>query len=245
MLEIMLFLIGILSGFVNILAGGGSFLTIPILIFMGLPPTVANGTNRLGIFLQSLIGAVKFKQYGVFPAKFALIVSIPAIAGSIIGSYLATVISDEAFKNYLVFFMVAITLITLFNPVGKLKQKDISLSRGKWVFSIIAFFFVGIYGGFIQAGVGFLILAAIIVTGYDLVSGNAVKTFVILIFTIFALAIFFIQGKVNLYLGLILSIGNVIGALAGTKVTVLKGNNFIRWFVVICVLIFAIKLIFF
>ncbi|WP_283804731.1 sulfite exporter TauE/SafE family protein [Flexistipes sinusarabici] len=141
--------------------------------------------------------------------------------------------------------MVAITLITLFNPVGKLKQKDISLSRGKWVFSIIAFFFVGIYGGFIQAGVGFLILAAIIVTGYDLVSGNAVKTFVILIFTIFALAIFFIQGKVNLYLGLILSIGNAIGALAGTKVTVLKGNNFIRWFVVICVLIFAIKLIFF
>ncbi|WP_283804730.1 sulfite exporter TauE/SafE family protein [Flexistipes sinusarabici] len=104
MLEIMLFLIGILSGFVNILAGGGSFLTIPILIFMGLPPTVANGTNRLGIFLQSLIGAVKFKQYGVFPAKFALIVSIPAIAGSIIGSYLATVISDEAFKNYLFFF---------------------------------------------------------------------------------------------------------------------------------------------
>jgi len=245
MLEIMLFLIGIISGFVNILAGGGSFLTIPILIFMGLPPTVANGTNRLGIFAQSLIGAVKFKQYGVFPAKFALIVSIPAIAGSIIGSYLATVISDEAFKNYLVFFMVAITLITLFNPVGKLKQKDIALSRGKWIFSIIAFFFVGIYGGFIQAGVGFLILAAIIVTGYDLVAGNAVKTFVILIFTIFALAIFFIQGKVDIYLGLILSIGNMIGAIAGTKVTVLKGNNFIRWFVVACVLVFAIKLIFF
>lgn len=240
-----MFLIGVISGFINILAGGGSFLTIPILIFMGLPPTVANGTNRLGIFLQSLIGAVKFRQYGVFPAKFALIVSIPAIAGSIIGSYLATVVSDEAFKNYLVFFMVAITLITLFNPLGKLRQKDVALSRGKWIFSIIAFFFVGVYGGFIQAGVGFLILAAIIVTGYDLVAGNAVKTFVILIFTVFALAIFFIQGKVNLYLGIILSIGNVIGAMAGTKVTVLKGNNFIRWFVVACVMIFALKLIFF
>jgi hypothetical protein len=245
MFELLLFIIGIFSGFVNILAGGGSFLTIPILIFLGLPPTVANGTNRLGILLQSLVGAVKFKQYGVFPAKFALLVSIPAIIGSIIGSYLATIISDDVFKNYLAFFMVFITLITLLNPVGKLRQNDIKLSKGKWIFSFVAFFFVGIYGGFIQAGVGFLILAAMIVTGYDLVAGNAVKTFVILIFTVFALAIFIFQGKVDLYLGAILAAGNVIGAFAGTKVTVLKGNNFVRWFVVACVLVFAVKLVFF
>jgi hypothetical protein len=246
MKEVLLFLVGILTGFVNVIAGGGSFLTIPLLIFMGLPPTVANGTNRLGIFLQSLFAVRKFHQYGVFPVKFAIFVAIPATLGSLLGAYWATIISETSFKKYLAILMIVITLITLYNPLNKLKTKqdeDFSLRRKIAIF--IVFFIIGIYGGFIQAGVGFLILAGMMLTGYDLVAGNAVKTFVILIFTLFALVIFIANSKVNFTLGLILGAGSIIGAILGTTVSVKKGNKFIQYFVTVCIFIFSVKLLFF
>ena len=86
---ILLLVVGAFAGFINTLAGGGSFLTLPLLIFMGLPPTVANGTNRLAIFLQCLFASAKFHSYGVFPARFALLVSIPAVAGALLGAHIA------------------------------------------------------------------------------------------------------------------------------------------------------------
>lgn len=246
MIEALLFLVGVLTGFINVLAGGGSFLSVPLLIFMGLPPTVANGTNRLGIFMQSLFAVRSFHRYGVFPFKFAMFVAIPATLGSLFGAYFATVISENAFKNYLAILMVVITLITLYNPLNKLKvDKDKALSRGRKIAIFIIFFFIGIYGGFIQAGVGFLVLAGMMLTGYDLLAGNAVKMFVTLVFTTFSLVIFIASGKVDFVLGLILGAGSVIGALIGTRVSVKKGNKFIQYFVTVCVIIFAIKLLFF
>ncbi|MGA1861654.1 TSUP family transporter [Deferribacter thermophilus] len=243
MLEILLFIVGVVSGFINVLAGGGSFLTIPLLIFMGLPPTVANGTNRLGVFLQSLFAVRKFHQYKVFNAKFALAVSIPATMGAIFGAYLATIISDAAFKKYLAIIMIVITFISILNPVKNIQSKDMEYSFKRKVVLFLVFFLIGIYGGFVQAGVGFLILAGITLTGFNLVEGNAIKTFVIMVFTIFALIIFIANNKVDFVLGLILGVGNIIGALLGTKVTVEKGHNFIQKVVIVCIIIFAIKLL--
>lgn len=246
MKELLLFLVGILTGFINVIAGGGSFLTIPLLIFMGLSPTVANGTNRLGIFLQSFFAVRKFHQYGVFPVKFAIFAAVPATLGSLFGAYWATIISETSFKKYLAILMVVITLITMYNPLNKLKiRQDNEFSLKRKISIFIVFFLIGIYGGFIQAGVGFLILAGMMLTGYDLVAGNAVKTFVILIFTLFSLVIFILNAKVNFTLGLILGVGSIIGAQLGTTVSVKKGNKFIQYFVTVCIIIFAIKLLFF
>jgi uncharacterized membrane protein YfcA len=124
-------------------------------------------------------------------------------------------------------------------------DKDKALSRGRKIAIFIIFFFIGIYGGFIQAGVGFLVLAGMMLTGYDLLAGNAVKMFVTLVFTTFSLVIFIASGKVDFVLGLILGAGSVVGALIGTRVSVRKGNKFIQYFVTVCVIIFAIKLLFF
>lgn len=246
MLEILLFLVGVITGFINVIAGGGSFLTLPLLIFMGLPPTVANGTNRLGIFLQSITAVKQFHKLGVFPVKFAIFAAIPATLGSLLGAYWATIISENSFKRYLAVLMIVITLITMYNPIGKFKPKhESTLSGNRKVVIFIIFFLIGIYGGFIQAGVGFLILAGMLLTGYDLIVGNAVKTFVTLIFTIFALAIFIMSSKVNFTLGIILGVGNMIGAHFGTTVAVKKGNKFIQYFVTVCIIIFAVKLFFF
>jgi uncharacterized membrane protein YfcA len=239
----LLLLVGAFAGFINTLAGGGSFLTIPLLIFMGLPPTVANGTNRLAIFLQCLLASAKFHSYGVFPARFALLVSIPAVAGALLGAWLAATMADETFKQWLAGFMVVMTLLTLFNPGGR-RTGPVELSRGRWLLVMGAFFLAGVYGGFIQAGVGFLLLGCMALTGYDLVAGNAVKVFVVLIFTFFALAIFFMEDKVQVLPGLILGAGSMTGALAGAKVTVRKGHRFVRRFVAAMVIIFAVKLFF-
>lgn len=242
---IVLFAAGFVSAIINTIAGGGSFLTVPLLIFMGLPPTVANGTNRLGVFMQSLSGINKFRSYGMFPWKLGIRISIPATAGALLGAYLATIVSDDAFKKYFAVFMVLMTLLTFLKPkVAKRDFSDIQLSPAKWALVYVLFFFVGIYGGFIQAGVGFLFLAAMVMTGSDLVTGNALKLFVVMVFTLFALIVFIINGKVDFFLGFILAAGSTLGAVVGAKLSVKRGEKFVRKFVVAAVIIFAVLLLF-
>lgn len=240
----LLTLAGVVAGFINTLAGGGSFLTVPLLIFMGLPATVANATNRLGVFLQSMTAVAKFHNYGVFPVRFSLIVAIPSVLGSVLGSYAAMVVSDDAFKKYLAVFMVLMTLATFLKPGKMLEQREVDYTFGRWVLIWFIFFMIGLYGGFIQAGVGFLILAGMLLTGYDFVAGNATKTFTVLVFTGVSLALFLMAGMVRFIPGLALGIGSMIGAAIGSRTTVRKGNAFVQRFVVVMVIIFSIMLFF-
>jgi len=240
---ILLFAAGFVSAVINTIAGGGSFFTVPLLIFMGLPPTVANGTNRLGVFMQSLAGLKQFRSYGLFPWKLGILISIPATVGAVYGAYLATVVSDDAFRKYFAVFMVIMTLFTFLKPKTNIDVKSIKLTPFKWVLVYILFFFVGVYGGFIQAGVGFLFLAAMVVTGTDLLTGNVLKLFVVMVFTFFALVIFIYSGKVDFFLGLVLAAGSVLGALYGAKLSIKKGNKFIQRFVVVSVIFFAVLLL--
>lgn len=234
---------GSVAGFINTLAGGGSFLTIPLLIFLGLPPTVANATNRLGVFMQSLTATRQLHRHGVFPVRFSLIVAIPAVLGSVLGTYAALVISEAAFKKYLAVFMILMTLVTFLKPAALLPRPVGNYRFWRWALLWLAFFVIGLYGGFIQAGVGFLIVAAMALTGYDLVAGTAVKSFVIFLLTCVSLAIFWAGGKVQVAPGLALGAGSMLGAFIGSQVTVSKGNAFIQKFVVAMVIISAIFLL--
>ncbi|MFC1657078.1 sulfite exporter TauE/SafE family protein [Candidatus Moduliflexota bacterium] len=204
---------------------------------------MANGTNRLAIFLQCLVATGKFHQYGVFPVRFALAVSAPAVVGGIAGALLATTMGDEEFKRWLAALMVVMTLVSLYRPGWKPGASPGTLSRPRWAAVFAAFFLAGIYGGFIQAGVGFLLLGCMALTGYDLVAGNAVKVFVVLLFTTAALVVFVAAGKVEFLPGLVLGSGNVAGALAGAKTTVVKGNRFVQAFFTVTILLFAALLI--
>ncbi len=238
-----LLVIGVLAGFINTVAGGGSFLTLPLLIFMGLPGAVANGTNRLGIFLQSIAGVSKFHSHGVFPWRFAMIVSVPAVVGALLGAHWAVGMGDEAFRRWLAIFMVVMTFVSLYKPKEAFTVSDQGYSFLRWVAILAAFFCIGLYGGFIQAGVGFLLLAGMALTGHDLVRGNAIKVFVVMIFTIFALGIFISNGKVDYGLGIVLGLGNALGARLGANASVKGGNVFIRRFVTVMMLVFAVKLL--
>ncbi len=244
---ILLFLAGGIAGVINVVAGGGSFLTLPLLIFLGLPASVANGTNRVAILLQNVGAVWGFHRYGVLDWRAVFWAAAPATVGSVFGVWAALVVSDEAFKKILAGLMVAVTLWTLWNPLGRTATdspaQGVQERQGAMPTLALGFFVIGLYGGFVQAGVGFFILAVTTMAGLDLVRGNAVKVLSVLIFTTVALGIFAWEGKVHWPLGLTLAAGNVLGGLLGVRLTVLKGHAWVKGVVTVAVLVFAVKLL--
>ena len=231
---------GFVAGTLNVVAGGGSFLTLPVLIFAGLPPTVANATNRVGILIQNVGGVAGFHRYRVLDWRWGLRVSVPSVAGAAVGTWAALRISDAAFQHVLALLMLGVTLWTLLRPHAPAAGDG--RARGGAV-TFAAFFLVGIYGGFVQAGVGFFVLAITSLAGLDLVRGNAVKVLVILLLTVLSLAVFAVNGRVDWPSGLVLGVGNLAGSLLGVRLTVLKGQRWVRAVVTGAVVVFAVKLL--
>ena len=241
------FFAGILAGFINTLAGGGSLLTLPILIFLGLPTAVANGTNRIAIIAQCAFATAGFKRKGVSNFKLSILFAIPGILGAVIGAYIAVDISDLLFKRVLAGIMLLVLGLILWNPAKKLHVAECDpagLGRGRLTATMIAFFFIGIYGGFLQVGVGFIIIAALTsIAGFNLVVTNSHKVFVAGIYTIFALIVFAFNGKVSWGIGLCLAAGMGLGGWIGSHWAVAKGERWIRIVLTICVVGMVIKLI--
>ncbi len=234
--------IGFFAGFINTLAGSGSLLTLPLLIFMGLPANVANGTNRIAILLQNVVGVSSFKQQKVFHFKEGIWLALPAVIGSIIGAGLAVDIDEVMMKNIIGGLLIFMFFFILMKPNRWLKESDIVQSK-PGVLQIIIFFFIGMYGGFIQAGVGFFLLAGLVLgAGFDLVKANAVKVFIVLIYTAFALIVFILNEQVNYTVGLVLAVGNMAGAFVAARYAVRLGARFVRYILLITLIVASAKM---
>ena len=238
--------VGAVSGALNVLAGGGSFLTLPLLIFLGLPPGVANGTNRVAILVQNMGAVWRFRSHGLFEPACIPLAAGPAVVGGILGTWAAIEIGDEAFRRVLAGLVVLATLWILWDPLSRRRGSPTARSGvprgGRRAAFAGAFFAVGLYGGFVQAGIGFLLAAVATWAGLDLVRGNALKVLVVLLLTPLSLAIFAWSGRVDWMVGLPLAAGHLLGALAGVRWTVLKGHVWIKRFLTVTVIAFAIKL---
>jgi len=235
--------VGIVAGIINTLAAGGSLLTLPVLMALGLPPNMANGTNRIAIFLQNVVGVRQFHKEKVmdFPSGFR--VGIPAAAGAIVGAFIAVNLNDEVMKLAIAGVMILVFFLILLKPNRWINSHETHPPIPYWL-QVIVFFGVGVYGGFIQAGVGFFLLTSLVLgSGFELVKANALKVLIILLYTPLALLIFFLHGDVNLWIGLVLAVGNMTGAWIGTKIAVKWGAVFIRYFVLVAILIASTKLI--
>jgi hypothetical protein len=239
-----IFTAGILAGFINTLAGGGSLLTLPILIFLGLPTAVANGTNRIAIVAQCAFAVAGFKKKGVSNFKLSLLLSTPAIIGAIIGAYFAVDISDVLFRRVLAVIMLLVLGLILWNPRQDSSGSSNSLGRRQLITAMTALFFIGIYGGFIQVGVGFIIITALTtITKFNLVVTNSHKVFIAGIYTVFALIVFAFNDKVCWEIGVCLAAGMGLGGWIGSHWAVAKGERWIRVVLAICVVAMVIKLI--
>ncbi|MEQ9218812.1 MAG: sulfite exporter TauE/SafE family protein [Cyclobacteriaceae bacterium] len=241
----MLFLVGVFTGFLNTVAGGGSLLTLPVMIFMGLPGTVANATNRVAIFISGLVAVKGFQSKGVSVFPYSWWVTASACVGAGIGAYFATDIRNELFNKILAVVMVIVLGTIIYKPKTRSLDGEV-FSKSRNALSIIIFFFLGIYGGFIQAGIGFLVIVTLTsVHGLNMAKTNSIKVFVISCYTLIALVIFFIEDKIRWDYGLVLAAGNSLGSWVASRWSVDKDDKLIRIFLIVSVLALAVKLWFF
>ncbi len=244
---LVLFVVGVGAAALNVVAGGGSFLTLPALIFLGLPPTVANGTNRVGLLFQNTGAVWGFTRRGITQRSWLGLAAAPAVVGAVLGTWLAIQIGDRPFQRILAILMIVVSLWTIWDPFGQRPLADTlpELSRAKMVTFVLAFFGIGVWAGFIQAGVGFVILAVTTWAGLNLVSGNALKVLVVLTLTPVALVIFAASGRVDWSMGLALGLGTGVGGQIGVRLTVLKGHAWTKRVVTVVVVIMALRLWFY
>ncbi len=243
---LLLVIVGFAVGFINTVAGGGSLISLPVLIFLGLPPSVANGTNRVAVVIQNIMGTAGFRSKGVSTFPFNLYLGISALFGAILGAYIAVDIKGETFNRILAIIMIVVVLIIIFKPKIRMEELQEKVTGKHLWIGIIAFFFFGIYGGFINAGLGFIIILFLhYVNQMTLVRSNATKVAVVLIYSLAALTVFVLNDKVIWEVGLILAIGNGIGAWLASRISVNRGDGFIKTFLVVMVVIMSVKLWFF
>ncbi|MEW5845396.1 MAG: sulfite exporter TauE/SafE family protein [Bacteroidota bacterium] len=245
-LYILVVLVGAAAGFINTLAGSGSLLTLPVLIFLGLPANVANGTNRIGILMQSIAAVGGFKQKKVFEWGEGIWLTLPAAIGALIGSMVAVDIDELLMNRIIGALLVFMFVLLLVKPERWLNPAKTDSHTRLTPLRFLVFMAIGFYGGFIQAGVGYFLLAGLVLgAGVDLVKANAIKVLITLVFTVLALGVFIYNRQVDYLIGITMGAGNMLGAWIATHVAVRRGATFIRWFLLVCVLAFALKLLLF
>tara|TARA_S200000501_G_scaffold246569_1_gene230910 strand:+ start:136 stop:891 length:756 start_codon:yes stop_codon:yes gene_type:complete len=240
---LLLFSVGFIAGIINTLAGGGSLLTLPILIFLGLPPHVANGTNRIVILFQSITGTLGFKSKKVSSTPLDFYLGLTATLGSLLGAQIAIEMKGALFNKILAIFMFFVGLLILFQKKQTLFESSPRREGKKRIISMILFFFVGIYGGFINAGIGFIILLILTrINNLSITQANSVKVAVVTIYTTVALLLFIYNQAVSWKLGLWMALGSTLSAWTTSRWSVKIEDWIIRLFLFLMVVILATKL---
>ncbi len=235
---------GICVGFINTLAGGGSIISLSLLMFLGLPAPVANATNRIAITVQTFTATISFKQQKVLDTKKGLLLAIPTVIGAIAGSFIATDINEIILERTMAVVMLFMLFFIVYKPNNFIHGKTTLVNKPITICQIFIFLCIGFYGGFIHAGVGYFLLASLVLsTGYDLVRANALKIFLVLAYAPISLIIFMYNGKVEWSYGFIMTIGNVIGAIIASRLAVTKGVIFVKWVIIIVIIITSGKLL--
>jgi len=232
-------LFGMVAGFANVMAGGGSLLTVPLLIFLGFPTSVANGTNRVGVLIQSISAATAFRNAGLSNMKLSFTLGLAALPGSLLGALSVVRLDDAWFKRVLAVVMVGTLVAMLWPNKKKAAQRD----KSHLVAAHIGMVLTGFYGGFIQAGVGFILMPILRRTlGLNLVHVNMHKVLIVGIYTLPALLVFVYYGTVHWFAGLALAAGTAVGGLLATRMQVKKGEGPVRIIFAIAVVAMATKL---
>ena len=240
----LLIIAGFVAGFVNTLAGSGSAVTLPALIFLGLPAGVANGTNRVAILLQNVAAVASFRRDRVLDTRGSLWLALPAVLGSLIGAQISLGLDEELLRRVVGAVMLVMLLVILLRPERWLQGTLRQMNGRPALKHLLLFFAIGMYGGFIQVGVGiFLLVGLVLGLGYDLVRANAVKVAVVLALTLVALAVFVANARVVWREGIVLAIGSTAGAWVGARFAVEGGAVWVRRLLIAILLFSAAQLL--
>lgn len=235
---------GLAAGFINAISGGGAMLTVPVLIFIGLPPGIANGTNRIAVLVQNVAAIAAYHRLRVIDHRQALSLSVPASIGGLCGALMSVRLNDDLFRTILAIAMLFLVVPILIEPKLNTPGVVSEQSTQKGWFLWLVFFVLGVYGGLLQVGVGIFILVALnSLAGMDLVPANGLKVVVVLCLTLLALVVFIADGKVNWGIGLLMAGANAAGAWFGAHWGVRKGSYWIRVVLVGTVVVMALQLL--
>ena len=235
----LLFVAGLAAGFINAVAGGGSAITLPILTEL-VGASVANGTNRVAILVANLAAIVGYERDDKVPWERVRPLIPFVLAGAAGGAWVATRLSPDTMKRVFAVVLILVAMSVLLRPGRWLEDAEPRLSNRS---GAVVFLAIGFYGGFVQAGVGFMLLAGLVMgSGLDLVRGNAAKVALIASYTWLALLVFLLAGQVDLGLGLVLATGNATGAYAAARLAVHKGAPWVRWLLIVAALVAAVRL---
>ncbi len=237
----LLCLAGVGAGFVNVNAGGGSFLTIPLLMVLGgMTAVEANGTNRIAVLVLNLMAIWRFRRKGFRDLRQGMGLALSAIAGSILGSHLAQDIGEPTFRVVFAILMLLGLVVVLRKPPA---SDACSEHLRHPVLQVPLFFLVGLYGGFVQAGTGFLIIFALsMVGGLSLVRTNSLKVVIIAAYLVPSLAVFLLNGNVRWGPGVALTAGSALGGWLGAGFAVKRGDRWIRLVLLVAMLALAGKM---
>ncbi|MDA0577663.1 MAG: sulfite exporter TauE/SafE family protein [Verrucomicrobia bacterium] len=243
---VILAVVGLASGFLNVLAGGGSLLTLPTLIFMGFSGTVANGTNRVGVLAQNILATAGFMRKGYSDWRMSTSLALATIPGAVIGACLGASFEGLWFNRLLAILMIIIMIVTARpKPKPSLHAATPEDERRRLILAHVWMLFIGFYGGFIQAGIGFVLMAVLYRgLGLDLVRVNMHKVIIVGILTIVAILIFAAHGKIDWLAAAVLAAGNALGGWIGAHAAVRHGERLIRIVLNATLLIMAAKLLF-
>jgi uncharacterized membrane protein YfcA len=229
---------GLVAGIVNTLAGGGSLLTVPLLSFVGLPGSLANGTNRVGILLHNGVASWGFWREGVSGVRMALPLIAPVAAGALLGALLISRVSDAIFER-----AFGVVMLVLLVPTLRPREPARPARALAPLPRTLLFFAIGAFGGAFQAGVGILMLYALSAGGVDLVRSNAAKVALNFCFSLLVLPIFVSAQQVALPEALALGAGFVAGGLAGPRIAVRGGERVIRPVLAVAVVALAARML--
>ncbi len=235
--------VGVLAGWLNVMAGGGSLLTVPTMLFLGLPGPVANGSNRIAILAQNAVAVSAFFRRGYADFRLSVTLAAAAVPGAVAGALVGTRLEGEWFDRVLALIMIGVMILMATRNSDKEAPDTGSQPQRLWL-GHVCMVGAGFWGGFIQIGVGFILMPILHrVLGLDLVRVNMHKVFIVLVYSVVALGVFASQVEIAWLMGLSLAVGNAIGGYVGAHTTVTRGERLIRIVLNTVLIAFIIKLL--
>lgn len=223
-----LFIFGFFAAFVDSVVGGGGLISIPALLFVGLPPSTAIATNKLASTTGSLTSTITFIKAG--KVNFSLVFKLFPLTfiGALLGAFVVKHISSEILKPLVLCLLILVAVYTILKKDWGKTSNYQGMSRSRSVIFALVVFIIGFYDGFFGAGTGSLLLFAFLIIGFDFIqsAGNAK----VLNFgsNIAALIMFLCLGLINFSYGIIMGIAMFLGALVGSKFAIKKGVSYVR-----------------
>jgi len=243
---IILFIGGLFSGIINTMVGGGSLISIPLLITSGLPSHLAIGTNRFAMVFNTGVGAMDYHRKVGYKIELALFLAVFASIGSYLGANIVLQIDENFLKYVIGILMLIMGSIIVYKKKLGLEERKINLNKRNYILIAILSFLLGIYGGFFGAGISTMFtLVFVSFFGMSFIKSAGITRFIVSTLSIIASLIFLINMKIDFLFGIILAISLIAGAKIGVKLALKAGNIWIRRLFIFLVVISSIGLLFF